>query len=355
MAEGDSIQVLLSKGPFNTRAALEATAAICAALEAHTPVQGGRSLTAASVLLFTDGNIQLQNVDQADAFAVGTLLAQMLLGALPTDSEDSSEELLVLLNANLQTPDVDNAWRRKLVNLVRACRSLDTSSRPPLHRVQRRCQDLTSDASGLVLRKLIKKRTEETGSWMDLPAVNESNAAISKMIIQPPNPREPQPAEPPPRTSTNIHLKTSGGTPSPPPESPTLWRNLTIAMAAAALLVGGIAVYQLTDNGSAPLVAQPSSLVETSQTIDWEIEKGHRLELISSPEGAIVMIDGSLIGQTPTETRGLESGVYQLTLTLGDAFFQQALMIDQDAECAWSPEAEARTDAWVCGKLRSDP
>ena len=360
MAEGDSIQALLAEGPFNTRAALEATADICVALETHSPTSGGRPLNAASVLLFTDGSTQLHNVDRADSFDVGTLLGHMLLGAQHTGSENSTEAILTLLNANLQKPDIDNAWRRKIVTLVRACRSLDADSRPPLHRVQRRCRDLASGATGLALRNLIKKRTQKTQSWMDLPAANESNESINEVLIQ-----APEPPQAPPPTPAKTSQSPQGQNPQsrspqsrnsshPPPSHPAPWRNLTIAMAIALLLVGGIAANQVIglESPTAPVNRSPQT--RTPDPIGLDLDAGYRLKLLSTPEGAIVTIDGSLIGRTPTEAPGLESGVYQIVLTHGEYSFQQAIMIDQDAQCTWLPEAETPADAWVCGLMPFD-
>jgi hypothetical protein len=303
------------------------------------------------VLLFTDGSIQFQNVDRADSLDVGTLLVHMLLGAQHTGGEDSNEAILKLLNASLQKPDVDNAWRRKIVTLVRACRSLDVDSRPPLHRIQRRCRDLAPGTTGLALRNLIKKRTRKTQSWMDLPAANESSKSINEVLIQAP---EPPPQAPPPapvKTSQGPQSQTSS---HPPPSNPALWRNLTIGMAIALLVVGGIAANQIIGLESPTAQVNRSPSTRIPAPIELDLDAGSRLRLLSTPEGAIVTIDGSLIGQTPTEAPGLESGVYQIVLTHGEHSFQQAIMIDQDAQCSWQPEAEPPADAWVCGLMPYD-
>ncbi|MFT4977726.1 MAG: hypothetical protein ACI8S6_003633, partial [Myxococcota bacterium] len=180
MVEGDSIQALLTEGAFPPRAALEAAAAVCDALSVHTPVPGGRPLAAASVALSTTGAARLSDVDAADSLAVGTLLAHMLLGARSTAAD--TDALTAALDTALQGDEIERGWRRKLVALVRACRSPDPRSRPPILRVQRRCAELAAAAPGPPLRTFLKRRADSSASWMDLPGAAEQDSQLSELI-----------------------------------------------------------------------------------------------------------------------------------------------------------------------------
>lgn len=356
MLDGDSIQALLSDGAFPPRAALEAAAAACAALERQAAVPGGRPLTAASVHLSASGSATLRDVDETDALAIGSLLAHVLLGRRRQDGD--IDALIEAIDAALQGPEVDRGWRRKLIALVRACHSPDPDSRPPLHRVHRRCVDLVVDAPGVPLAVFLKKRESQRASWMDLPSATEPAPVVADIPqIHPTATHEPAPAqattEPPARPAPASRPRSS----QPPlvTEAPRQSLGLiAVAVGLAILTAGGLTAWRMRGaSGTGDLSPVPPPSEYRSPTVVGSVrspgEDGYRLFLSSEPEGAVVSVDGAPLGSTPLEAAPLDRGVHHIRFEADGDTFEQAVMIDRDARCVWTPGAEA-ADAWACGE-----
>lgn len=343
MLDGDSIQAMLRDSAFPPRAALEATAAACAALERQPAVPGGRPLTAASVHLGATGSATLRDVDESDALAVGALLSHMLLGLRRPDGD--VDALIDTLDACLQGPEVDRGWRRKLLSLVRACHSPDPDSRPPLHRVHRRCVDLAVDAPGVSLAGFLKKRESQHASWMDLPSAAEPSSVVADVppITPLPPPAREQPTPKPRKVAP------------PVTEAPRQSLGLiAVAVGLAVVTAGGLAAWRMrTPSGGVDLTPTPPAAERRSPSIVGSIQAaeaaGYRLFLSSEPEGAIVSVDGTTLGSTPVEAAPLERGVHHIRFSTDDETFEQAVMIDRDARCVWAPGAGPE-DAWACGE-----
>ena len=349
MIEGETIQTLLQEGALPPRAALEAAAATCVALEAHAPVPGGRPLSAASVELDADGSAMLRDVEQADAMAIGSLLAHMLLGGMaPAEDTDA---LLERLDRALQQEAVDASWRRKLHALVRACRSPEPSSRPPIHRVRRRCADLVAETTGAPLRIILRQRAASTASWMDLPSASETAQLITASIpdmtqpqaprLQPPEAAAPAPA-PAPAPQRRAPLTPL---PAAEPSRGPWW--LVALMVVATLGVGGMVVAQMGQQPDTPPThrADPAERSNLRAEVRAADALGFRLSIASEPVGAAVHIDGTLVGHTPTEAPGITAGVHQIRLVAGKETIEQTLMIDRDAACTWEPGGD---EPWRC-------
>ncbi|PIE32127.1 hypothetical protein CSA56_16080 [candidate division KSB3 bacterium] len=100
----------------------------------------------------------------------------------------------------------------------------------------------------------------------------------------------------------------------------------------------GVMTTELPENGSSAAVASkveptplPTATPEPAPAIveatpEPVLEKGF-LTLRSSPAGADVLIQGSVIGQTPLQDYELEPGTYSVTFSYNGQTFQQELVI----------------------------
>ena len=347
MADGDAIQALLVAGPFTPRAALEATSAICNALDEHHPTPGGRPLSASSVLLFANGDVILQDIEGANGTAVAQLLVHMLLGGFPASL--TTEEVLSTVSETLRTAGSAPDWIQKLTDLMATCLSSIPGQQPSLHRIQQRCTALSTSAIGEPLHALIPQRVAATRSWMNLPSAAAPSDSLNKAFSAQPTPLPPTP--PPTRPAPSTSPPSKPLPPVPPPVSDGRgWKIIAIAAGCAALVVVGLVIDQLRT----PAPPDPSTDLSTAETPatnqltdKYQLDDNqHVLALTSTPPGASVTMDGTSIGQTPLEIDALTAGVHRIALKVDDHEMEQTLMIDQDASCVWAPEQSE--EPWRC-------